>query len=357
MIVSILAFIVILALLVLVHEFGHFVMAKRAGMKVDEFGFGFPPRLIGIKKGETIYSINLIPLGGFVKIVGEDNSGEADPRSFINKSFWQRLSTLVAGVVMNFILAWVLLSIGFGIGLPTVVGEGQQLPKYGTLSSQNITILEVSAESPAKVAGIKEGDIILGADGKSFSDIESLISYVRSRGDQTIDMQLKRGGEEIKISVLSRANPPEGEGSMGIGLGNVGEISYPWYYAPVAGLKATLAMIKGTAVGFYELIVQGVGIKSLGGPVKIAALTGQVTELGFPYLIQFTAFLSVNLGILNIIPFPALDGGRVLFLLIEKVRGKRNNSDWEKWANTIGFALLLLLIAVITFGDIKSLIR
>lgn len=354
---AILVFIAILALLVLVHEFGHFIIAKKSGMKVEEFGFGFPPRIFGFRKGETLYSLNLIPLGGFVKIVGENNSDHDDPQSFIHKSFLARFGTLIAGVLMNVILAVVLLSIGFGMGLPTAVSPGQALPAHAHLEPQSISILDVVADSPASQAGMRGGDEIISVDQKTFTDIVELSNYIKSRGGHEVDFNIKRGNQPLDFKVQARENPGPDQGAVGIAIGNIGILSYPWWYTPVAGAKATWQILVSTLSGFYQLIRGGVGFASLGGPVKIASLTGQVTQLGFVYVLQFAAFLSINLAILNVMPFPALDGGRILFLLIEKVRGKRNNPLIENWANTIGFALLLILIAVITFHDIRGLIH
>ncbi|MEK7651643.1 MAG: RIP metalloprotease RseP [Patescibacteria group bacterium] len=358
--IAVIIFVIILGLLVLVHEFGHFIVAKKSGMLVEEFGIGFPPRLFSFKKGETKYSFNLIPLGGFVKILGENNKEGENPRSFINKSFFSRFSTLVAGVLMNFVLAWVLFSIGFGIGLPTVIQSGETLPKYGTLRSEAVTILEVAPNSPAEKAGIRAGDNILGADefvltGQGDASVDQFIVYVKSKAGTDVQMHVRRGSEELYLTINPRLNPPPEEGAIGIALGNVGKLSFPWYLAPVMGLKATGNVISGTASAFWNLIAHGEGLSSVGGPVKIASLTGQVSKLGFAYILQFAAFLSVNLGILNIVPFPALDGGRVLFLIIEKIRGKRNNETFEQYANAIGFGLLIMLILVITARDIKGL--
>lgn len=352
---TIILFIVILAVLVLVHEFGHFIVAKKSGMKVDEFGFGFPPRLFGVRRGETLYSFNLLPLGGFVKIVGENNSDADDPRSFVHKSFKARFGTLVAGVTMNVLLAIVLMSIGFGIGLPAAVAPGETLPAHATLKSESVSILQVEPNSPAKNAGLKEGDAILSLDGHTFTDADGVSSYIHSREGSVVNFHVKRGSEELDLKAEARKDHPADQGAVGIAIGNVGMLSYPWWYTPVAGVKATWQIIETTVVGFYQLIKGGIGFDQLGGPVKIASLTGQVAKLGFVYVLQFAAFLSVNLAILNILPFPALDGGRVLFLLIEKIRGKKNNAAIENWANTIGFALLILLIAVITFHDIRGL--
>lgn len=352
---TIFVFIVILAALVLFHEFGHFIIAKKSGMQVDEFGFGFPPRIYGKKIGETTYTLNAVPLGGFVKIAGEDNAEENNPRSFINKSFLARFGTLVAGVVMNFVLAWILFSIGFTIGLPTVIEQGQSVPAHGTIRGGSISVLQIDPNSPASKAGIREGDKILSIDNQSVQTTDDVINYVKTKAGSDVEFHLKRGDQAENIHVTPRVNPPPGEGAVGIALGNVGRLSFPFYIAPIMALKATWQVIVGTAVGFYHLIFEGQGLSSVGGPVKIASLTGQVTQLGFVYILQFAAFLSVNLGILNIMPFPALDGGRVLFLIIEKVRGKRNNAVVERWFNTIGFALLMVLVILITIKDVRSL--
>lgn len=354
---TIITFILILAVLVLAHEFGHFIVAKKSGMEVEEFGFGFPPRLWGRRKGGTLYSINLIPIGGFVKIVGENNDSESNPKSFINKSFLARFGTLIAGVVMNFILAWVLFAVGFGIGLPTVVQQGEQLPAHAQLHSEKITVLQVVKDSPAAASGLREGDSIAALDGNHFSNIQDLIAYIHSHIGKSVAVQLQRGSEQLNVEVYARPNAPADQGAMGIALGEVGRLSFPWYLTPVVGFKATIQVIQQTAVGFYEIFAHGKGVADLGGPVKIASLTGQAAQLGIVYVLQFAAFLSVNLGILNIIPFPALDGGRILFLVIEKVRGKRNNEVVERWFNTIGFALLILLILFVTVKDVTGLMR
>ena len=353
---SIIIFIVVLAVLVLVHEFGHFWVAKKSGMKVDEFGFGFPPRLFGIKRGETLYSVNLLPLGGFVKIVGENNEEGEDPRSFINKPFFARFATLFAGVFMNFVLAGFLLAIGFVIGLPTVVPEGQEVPRFAHISNPSVSILLVNPESPAAEAGLKEGDSIKAVDGQEVNTVEQLITHVNSKPGQNVTLDITRGNEALSLDVYSRPNPPEGSGPIGISLGNVGKITYPWWYSPIVGFQSAWRITVLTVQSFGQLIFRGEGLESLGGPVKIAAMTGQVTKLGIEYLIQFAAFLSINLAVLNIVPFPALDGGRILFLFIEKIRGKKNNPQIEQWANVIGFALLITLIIWITVRDVVSLV-
>ncbi|OGE87717.1 MAG: hypothetical protein A3J07_03320 [Candidatus Doudnabacteria bacterium RIFCSPLOWO2_02_FULL_49_13] len=353
---TILVFIVILGLLVFVHELGHFIMAKRAGMRVDEFGFGFPPRIFGFTRGETTYSVNLIPLGGFVKILGEDGSETADPRSFNNKSFWQRFGVLIAGVSMNVILAWVLLSVGMAAGLPTIVSETDPLPAGAHLRNVSVGILEIQAASPAALAGLKAGDSILQINGQAITSVEQIQALTKQAAGQLAVYTIRRGSEIFEKTIIPRANPKEGEGSLGVALGSVGFLSYPWYQAPIRGAIAVYNMIAFTLIAFVGIIwqlLQGQSVgAALAGPVGIAVLTRDVTVLGFIYILQFAAVLSVNLAIINAVPFPALDGGRILFLIIEKLRRKKMNVRAEQLANTIGFILLILLMVAVTIKDV-----
>ena len=392
MISTVIIFIIILGLLVFVHEFGHFYAAKKSGMRVLEFGFGFPPRLIGFKKmdgkwrvifghrsplpnpppqgegmsrpseassfpggDETIYSINAIPLGGFVKIWGENNEHESDPRSFINRPFWNRFATLVAGVVMNVILAWVLMSAGFMVGMPTAVESMENLPKGATLLNPHVGVLEVLEKSPAQAAGLMPEDLIVGVDGQKFYTASGFQEYIRTNKGKVFDFNIQRGREEKTVRVESLANPGENQGPTGIVIADVGNLKFTPLYAIFYGAKATGVQLYGIGKGLVELFGSGVGLKALGGPVKIAQVTGQAADMGFIYLLQFTSFLSLNLAILNILPFPALDGGRVLFLIIEKIRGVRNNPKVEQAFNAAGFALLILLMILVTIKDVRGM--
>jgi regulator of sigma E protease len=376
MITTILIFIVILGILVFVHEFGHFIVAKKSGMQVEEFGFGFPPRIAGMQKvdgkwkwiwghrnsmdsdkfsgnsNNTIYSINAIPLGGFVRILGENNEHAEHPGSFINKGFWPRFLTLVAGVVMNVILAWALLSAGFAVGLPVAVTNLSEVPANAQFSQSKIAILEAVKNLPADKAGVKANDIIVSIDGQKFTNVTDIQKYVKEHAGSPVVFELQRKQLLEKITVTPQLNPPAGEGPTGIVLALVGKLKYPWYAAIWQGGKTTISGLGGIVSGLYNLLATHTGFSSLGGPVKIAKLTGEVAGMGFVYLLQFTAFLSLNLAVLNILPFPALDGGRVLFLLIEKVRRKRNNQKVEQIVNGVGFALLLLLMVAVTVQDI-----
>ena len=371
MITTVIIFIAILAVLVLVHEFGHFIAAKKSGMKVEEFGFGFPPRLFGVQKQEgkfrlvlghpkelstdnTVYSFNLIPLGGFVKILGENNDAASTPNSFTSKSFGRRLITLLAGVVMNVLLAWVLISIGYMYGLPVGVDSSVKFPSYVRVVDSYTSILDIDPNSPASKAGLRANDTIQSLDGQSFKDTEQVQRYIREHKGKQFSFVVKRSGKSETILVDSLANPEVGQGSVGVSMLTVARVQYPFVYAISEGARTTVFQVYAIFHGLYELIIRGVGLGSVGGPVKIAQMTGEVASLGAVYLLQFTAFLSLNLAVLNSLPFPALDGGRVLFLLIEKIRGKHNNQRFEMYANTLGFAILLLLMLVVTIKDVKS---
>lgn len=354
---TIVIFILILGLLVFVHELGHFVVAKRAGMRVEEFGFGFPPRVFGVKKGETLYSLNLVPLGGFVKITGEDGQESSDPRSFVNKSAAQRFFVLIAGVSMNVVLAWFLISVGLGIGLPTIVSEGQTLPHSAKISAAKVSVFELAPGSPASLAGMKIGDIVVAVNGQLVSSIEQLQDLTQANAGKSTVYTIKRGSSEFQKTLVPRENPPEGQGALGVALAMVAKVSYPWYEVLFRGFGATANLVATTISAFWQLLVQWLSgqhiTTNLSGPVGIAVLTRDVAELGFIYLLQFTALLSINLAVINAIPFPALDGGRVLFLAIEQIRGKKMQPKAEATANTIGFSLLLLLMAFVTFKDIS----
>ncbi|OGE84331.1 MAG: hypothetical protein A2846_03805 [Candidatus Doudnabacteria bacterium RIFCSPHIGHO2_01_FULL_49_9] len=351
---TIVAFIFILGLLVFVHELGHFVAAKRAGMRVEEFGFGFPPRLFGFKRGETTYSVNWIPLGGFVKILGEEGSS-ADPRAFANGTFWRRLLVLLAGVGMNFLLGWFLLFLGFAVvGTPVEIEEGVDLGR-ARLSETKLSIIGVEPESPAETAGFKPGDVILSVDGNKFSDIDELISYTKSRAGSEVVYEIGRGDEQLFRSATPRVDPPPGSGAVGFAPALIAIARYPIWDSLNLSLTSFYYRSVGIFLAFGELIGRllssGQLAEGLSGPVGIAVLTKDFLKLGTVYLVQFTAVLSINLGIINAIPFPALDGGRVLFLVVEKIRGVKSLKI-ERHANVVGFMLLMLLMVAITYRDV-----
>ncbi|MDI6778304.1 MAG: RIP metalloprotease RseP [Patescibacteria group bacterium] len=389
---TVLIFIIILGILVFVHELGHFLIARRNGVEVEEFGFGFPPRIFGFyrnKKGErkfvwggreideirearkigdetTVYSFNWIPLGGFVKITGEDGepaSADAlagrkkiNPASFASKKPFTRIRILAAGVLMNFLLAIALFSVGFWLGVPQLVEE----TKGGKVGNEKIQIVDVGKGTPAETMGLRMGDEILGAaenDGNlvKFSSVEAVQNFAKENQGNQINLAIKRGKEELKLAGTPRAEFPKGEGPLGIALAKTVEVSYPWHQAIWMGIQYTFSLTI-TFVSFlfglvWRLIVGQPAGLDVSGPVGIAVLTGQVAQLGFDYLIRFTAMLSINLAIINILPIPALDGGRILFILIEKIKGSPLSQKFESRAHNLGFALLISLMIIVTVRD------
>lgn len=352
---TIIIFIIILGILVFVHELGHYFAAKKSGMQVEEFGFGFPPRMFGIKRGETIYSLNWIPVGGFVKIAGEDGGEVSNPRSFANQSFLKRFITLAAGVTMNILFAWLVIMIAMGMGLPTVINEGDVLPASAKVDQPFVVFRDVLADSPAQQAGFKTGDTIVAINGEQIDNLVEVQTLTQQNLGKETQYIITRGDQRIEANLIPRQNPPEGQGAMGVSLATVANVSYPWYELPWRAIGATYNVIYSTLSAFGTILTQWVSGESvsgqLSGPVGIAVLTRDVAQLGFIYLLQFTAVLSVNLAVINAVPFPALDGGRILFLIVEKLRGRKLPETAEQVANTIGFGLLLLLMVFVTVKD------
>ena len=345
-VVTLIVFLLILGLLIFVHEGGHFIVAKLSGIKVEEFGMGFPPRIFGIKRGETIYSLNWIPLGGFCKMLGEEDPSA--PRSFASKRPAVRLATLAAGPLMNAILPIVLLSIAFMVPRQVVVGD--------------VVIDQVAANSPAAEAGIVPGDTVLSINGNSIQNIGDVIYDIHLKMGEKITLELKGADGNLKTATLvPRWNPPEGEGAVGIAMtmvntGNVSQ-SYPFWEAvpkSISSIGDTFVLMRNEITSWF---VQKKA-PEVTGPVGIFQLTGEVREAGPSYIIQFTAFLSLNLAIVNLLPLPALDGGRIIFVLLEVVRrGKRVSPRTEGMIHYIGFAMLIALILVISYFDIARVIR
>jgi regulator of sigma E protease len=371
MFLTLVIFAFVLGLLVFVHEFGHFIVARKNGVKAEEFGFGFPPRAIGIVKTEdgwkvvwrakptdknfknTIYSLNWIPLGGFVKIKGEMGEDAADSDSFVRKKIWQRMLILSAGVVMNVVTAAIFLSIGFGIGMPQVLDD--EISSFARVRDAEIQIVNIAAGTPAEKAGIASGDIIISIDGKEFDKMSALGEYVGAKEGVVTKVQIKRGEETLEKEITPQKIEEFNVTGYGIGMVRVGVVSYAWYIAPWEGIKETFFYIKEILQAFglllKDLVMGGKISVDLSGPVGIAVLTGKVARLGTIYLLQFVALLSVNLAIINFLPFPALDGGRLLFLVIEWFRRKPVNQQIENIIHNIGFTLLLIFIVLITYRD------
>lgn len=330
-----------IAILILVHEFGHFIAAKFFNVKVEEFGFGFPPRLFSKKIGETRYSFNLLPFGGFVRLLGESPIAEVPeedkPRSFSHQKAWRRATIIVAGVVMNFLLGWFILS---GLFL------------FGT--AQPVGITAVLPDSPAEQVGLKPGDIILG-----FDRAEDFISFVNENRGAEIRLNVKRGEETLTLNVVPRAEVPPGQGALGVGVGELGFPKLNFLASIGQGFLTAIAISITILVALFNLVIGiftgQVAIEQFVGPVGIFQVASQAGGLGIAFLFNLVALISLNLMVLNIFPFPALDGGRLLFLLIEKIKGSPISPKRESAIIAAGFIFLLLLMIAITIKDIVYL--
>ena len=364
---NILIFLLILFFLVLVHEFGHFIVAKKSGIRVDEFAIGFPPRLWKKKIGETIYSINALPLGGFVKIFGENpddenTNGPDKARSFVHKGRPIQAFVLVDGVLMNIIFAWFLFSVAIMIGL---LAPGGYAGDRKLIDAQ-VSILQVLKESPAEKAGFLAGDKILSLEsgGEKFEKggVEDVMEFISTHGDRKITAEVMRGAEtkEIQAMPITGILEDSSRSALGVSLGEVGILKLSFFEAISEAGKITIYVTGAVAIGLYDLIVTAIfgqaDLSGLAGPVGIVGLVGDASNLGFAYLLGFTAMISVNLAVLNLLPFPALDGGRLLFVAIETIIRKRIKPVIANSLNFAGFAILILLMIVVTYNDIVRLL-
>lgn len=345
MILTILVAFISLIGLMVIHEFGHFVLAKKFGVKVEEFGVGYPPRIFGKKFGETIYSLNLIPFGAFVKVRGEEG-GIEDYHSFTGKPMWQRFCIVLGGVVSFWIASAVILSIIAGVwGLPTEVDDNQNVV------NPKVYVAHVTADSPAKEADLRLGDVILG-----FGKIKEIQEFISLNKGQELILAVKRGNEVLEKKITPRVSPPEGEGPLGVGLGRSGLKLYPWYKAPWQGIAATgsltVSVANGWAVGVKSLLGLAKlpdGLKlELMGPLGIFDLLSQHFGMGINYFLFLMALISAALALANILPIPALDGGKLLFLTIEALRGRPINHKLEQKITSVFFALLIILMIFVT---------
>ncbi len=366
---TILIFVLVLGILIFVHELGHFLTARRNGIKAEEFGFGFPPRIFGfvfdeftkkfrlvkgnenVESPHTVYSLNWIPLGGFVRIKGEDRDSAQEPDSFAGKSAWIRFKVLVAGVVMNFFLAWVLFAAVLMIGFPEQIDPANR----SNYSDIKVQILQVQPGTPAEEIGLLAGDTIKKLDTTSIKNVEAVSEYIAAHKGKEIAITVERGESTVILKGVPRVDTPAGEGSLGISFSETAIVEYGFFEALWKGLQQTyLKTVEILMVLMTMITGLFTGEKSnvdIAGPVGIVYLTKQMTELGLAYLLYFAAILSINLGIINALPIPALDGGRILFVLIEKIKGSPVSQKVEGYVHQVGFMLLLLLMIWVTFYD------
>jgi len=342
---TIAAFALVLAIVTLSHEAGHFFSARIFGVKVNEFGLGYPPRLFAKKgKSGTEYSVNLLPLGGFVKLAGEEDP--TAPGALASKSHAKRITVLAAGAIVNALLPIILFTVVFA--LPHQIATGK------------IEVLAVAAGSPAEVAGVQVGDTILSFNGRQLANNAELGRYIFLDLGETVPMQIQKAdGTVVNVTVNPRWNPPAGQGAVGIETQTtdvvVTKVHDGFFTAISSGFRET----GETMVLFKNSILSLIfgAPAQFAGPVGIAQMTGEVARAGFGPLLEFTAFLSLNLAILNILPVPALDGGRIAFVVVEWARrGKRIDPQTEGKIHFIGFVLLIGLILLVTFQDIVRIV-
>ena len=345
--VTILAFAAIFSVVVFVHELGHFLIAKLAGARVEEFGFGYPPRLFRIGRwGDTDITVNAIPIGGYVRVTGDENP--SDPRSMARRSPWLRAAFLAAGPAMNVFLAAILFGASFAMGVLTPV-EGPGVGIYG-----------VAPGSPAALAGLQVGDTILSVDGEPVRVIEDLRTLVNARLDREIALVVRREGQVLSepLRLVPRSVHPQDQGAMGVVIGEpLVKATYPVGQAIWLGLQHTLLTVLNI-IGGLVAMVRGHLPAELAGPIGIAQMTAQIAKTGFVQLMEWTAFLSVNLFIINLLPVPALDGGRLVFVGLEILRGgRRVDPQKEGFVHFVGIVVLLALFLVISYFDLVRVVQ
>jgi len=377
-------FLIVLAVLIFVHELGHFIAARIFGIRVDAFKIGFGPKLFSWKRGETEYGVNAIPFGGYVRIFGEnpDATSESSPdaaRSFVNKARWKQAIVLAAGVLFNFLFAWVLAAAIFSTGIIITKSIAVQLGiEY---QDQHVVISYIAPGSPAQKAGLKPGDTITYVEttamnaarvknesaasstpaslpGQSVAEIQGIVNDF---GSKPVAFGFRRGSDMSIVGIIPVQGLIEGRYTVGIGMDEMVSVKQPFLSALSGGLRYTGVIIKETFVGAYGLIAgifQGhPDFSEVTGPVGIFGIVGDAARMGFSYLLMITAIISVNLGVINLIPFPALDGGRILFVAIESAIRRRIPAKFSNIVNTVGFALLMALTLLLTWKDVAGLLH
>jgi regulator of sigma E protease len=342
---TIISFILVFSGIILAHEFGHFITAKLSGVKVEEFGLGYPPRIFGIKRGETIYSVNWLLIGGFTKMSGEENPNTE--RSLASKSRATRALVLSAGAIVNAVLPFILFSVAYMVPHNIVTGQ--------------VTVQEVAVASPAESAGIVPGDIILSVNGNTLQNLVDLSRYIEINLGKETTLVVQTSQSTIEtVTVVPRWKPPEGQGAIGVSIqlenpttSKKGEGFFRSIRLGVSETFQTMVLFKNSILSLFV----GTSSMQLTGPVGIAQLTGEAAQAGISPLLELAGFLSLSVAIMNLLPLPALDGGRLAFVFLEWVRrGKRISPKTEGKVHFIGFMLLIGLAVVVTYQDIVRIV-
>ncbi|MFH1509697.1 MAG: site-2 protease family protein [Candidatus Nealsonbacteria bacterium] len=362
MITIIITIVSIIGLLTL-HELGHFLIAKYFKIKVEEFGIGYPPKIFGKKIGDTIYSLNWLPFGAFVRIPGPDGEGEdtEDSKNYEGRPAWQKAAVLLGGVVSFWIIAAILLTAAFSIGVPRSISDTET----ENLMNVKVQILATSPDSPAEEVGLKSGDAIAGFKIGDLvvpvETVQGVQDFTKEYKGEEVIILINRGEESFEASLVLRSDPPGEEGPLGVMIVRTADQSYSWKEAPMLGIKATgdltIQVVMGWATVLKSLFTGGGvpdGVQFI-GPIGIGSLLNQAAKIGVNYFLQFIAMLAIYLAVLNILPIPALDGGRLVFLAIEKIKGSPLNKKVEQRINSTVFFILLLLMAFVTIKDVTNL--
>jgi regulator of sigma E protease len=359
--ITIAIFLTVLVLLVVIHELGHFFAAKKSGVRVDEFGFGFPPKLFGKRFGQTEYTINLLPLGGFVKIKGiaGEEEGSEDADSFQALPFWRKLWILVAGIVMNFVLSIVLFAAAFAIGVQT---DPSTVQPGGVIGERTIVVAQVNADSPAQAGGLQSRDQITAVGQEQVTSVDQFKSLMEGRNKTETEVSLYRDGEVVTAFVTPETFSVGEETITGIGIdiAEVAEVKYPPHLALSYGAQQSVELT-GRIFSFLGGMIAGiftsdtVDTESVAGPVGLAVVIRSAADSGIGQLIQVAGFLSVNLAVFNLLPIPMLDGGRIFLLIAERIRRKPLSSTTEALIHNTGFFLLIGMVIIVTLRDIIRL--
>ena len=356
-------FFIILLALVIVHEFGHFIVAKWVGMRVDEFAFGFPPRLFSKKKGETVYVVNALPLGGYVSIWGEngepDDEAKTHPRAFGNRPKWAQFLVLIAGVAMNMVLAWLIfVAISFGS-----IQMSTNDPVYGSrVKNAAIMVVDAAPNSPAHLAGIIPGSVITniksGTVTANLTSATSVIAFIASHQNDSFAISyVKPNGTKAETVVAAVYGITPDKKALGITVDTVGVVKTSIIEAVKIGTARTQDITMMTLQGLWALVSSIGGgtnvLESLSGPIGIARIVGETSEYGFAAVLTLVAILSINLAVFNALPLPALDGGRMVVVALEALSRKKIPFKYYSWVNVAGFVALMLLLVVVTVNDVR----